>query len=112
MQKINCIICDHCRKVCTESHIKRQGKKKTLHYCSVECLANSYPTKYKEGFLLAEEKEIVKLFPQITEKEYFEKLGVNTCTGSPDGTLTYHCDVIKGLNCALEHREQNILEWD
>jgi Fe-S-cluster-containing dehydrogenase component len=33
MQKLNCIICDKCRIVCTDNHIIIKGKKRELHYC-------------------------------------------------------------------------------
>lgn len=33
MQKLNCIICDSCRIVCTKDHITIKGKKRLLHYC-------------------------------------------------------------------------------
>jgi hypothetical protein len=37
MKKLHCIICDSCRKVCTDSYIAVSGKKKYLHFCSEEC---------------------------------------------------------------------------
>jgi len=36
MRKINCIICDRCRKVCHNPIIVK-GKKRELHFCSEEC---------------------------------------------------------------------------
>lgn len=40
MKKINCIICDQCRTVCSNP-ITIKGKKRELHYCSEECKKKS-----------------------------------------------------------------------
>jgi len=40
MKKLNCIICDYCRKICNNPIIVK-GKRKELHYCSEECKTKS-----------------------------------------------------------------------
>ena len=112
MQKLNCIICDRCRKVCTNSHIKRQGKKSLLHYCNIDCLVYSYPTKYREGFIWEEQKELLTLFPNINQDKYWDAMRGNTCMMRDGHIITYHCDVVTALHCGIENRDITLAEWD
>lgn len=61
MKKINCIICDGCRIVCTIVNVYTivPGKKKELHYCN-HCMQK----KYDEWLILREK----------SKNEYNEKL--------------------------------------
>jgi hypothetical protein len=47
MRKLNCIVCDNpaCRKVIPGGLIQIHGKKKDLHYCSVNCVIDHYLCK-------------------------------------------------------------------
>jgi hypothetical protein len=70
-----------------------------------------YKTKHKEGFI---KKEITAILYElnINEKRFYEALGVNTCMMIGKDIITYHTDIVKGLVCAIENRQQNALEWD
>jgi hypothetical protein len=50
MEKLNCIICDKCRRVCTDNHISVQGKKRTLHYCK-QCYRSDEDSKLIDTFV-------------------------------------------------------------
>ena len=71
----------------------------------------SYYTKHKEGFLASEIKDILTKY-NIDEDKFYEALGVNTCMIIDGQTITYHCDVEKGLRCVIEKRGENFYEWD
>jgi hypothetical protein len=71
----------------------------------------NYNTKYSAGFI---EDEIEKLLEElnINEKKFYKALGVNTCMMIDGKIITYHSDILKGIVCAIDNREQNSLEWD
>lgn len=71
----------------------------------------SYPTKYEIGFTSLEIKELLEKY-KIDSEKFYTALGVNTCAVIDGETVTYHCDIEKGLRCVLENRQQNIMEWD
>ena len=78
---------------------------------NVEEFVNNYPTKYKMGFTGAEILELLNKY-QIDIDQFYIKLGINT-VGVIDGkSVTYHCDILKGLRCVIEDREQTLEEWD
>lgn len=82
-------------------------------YKKLEDTVYNYKTKSEHGFRPEEETEILKLYPEIDPSDYYYKLGVNTCIMDDDGAfITYHCDVLNGLLCSLEDREQTLEEWD
>lgn len=74
-------------------------------------VVDNYPTKHKLGFTGQEIKELLEKH-KIDGEKFYTALGVNT-VGVIDGqSVTYHCDIEKGLRCVLENRQQNIMEWD
>lgn len=74
-------------------------------------IINNYETLYTMGFTGIELYQLLEKY-SIDTDSFYKKLGVNT-VGVIDGkTVTYHCDIIKGLRCVLEDREQNLEEWD
>jgi hypothetical protein len=50
MQKLNCIICDDCRRVCTDNHVEVKGKKRILHYCK-QCYRSNEDSKLIDTFV-------------------------------------------------------------
>ena len=64
----------------------------------------TYPTKYKEGFLPEEEKEVLKEFPGINMKKYNDALTGTTGEMKKGKLLTYRCGV--------ENRDIKLSEWD
>jgi len=81
-------------------------------YKELEDLVYNYPTKHQEGFIWAEQQELVKKFPDINMDKYWSVQTGITCINSTDGLLIYHCDVLQSLICGLEDREQYNYEWD
>jgi len=78
---------------------------------NVEDFIYSYPTKNKEGFIASEINDILEKY-SIDKDKFYTALGVNTCMLIDGEVVTYHCDVLKGLRCVIENREQNFFEWD
>jgi len=78
---------------------------------NVEEFIYDYPTKHNEGFTGSEIKDILLKY-NIDSETFYVKLGVNTCMNIGGEFITYHCDVIKGLRCVIEDREQTLEEWD
>lgn len=70
-----------------------------------------YNTKYSAGFIKSEIEQLLEEL-NINEKRFYKALGVNTCMLIDGEVITYHTDILKGVVCALENREQNSLEWD
>jgi hypothetical protein len=72
---------------------------------------DNYPTKYPYGFIASEIVNILEEY-NIDKTKFYAALGVNTCMIFEGQTITYHCDVLKGLSCVLEDRNQTFEEWD
>ena len=83
----------------------------TLTSKNVEDLIYQYPTKNEHGFVVSEIKDILTKY-NIDEDKFYIGLGINTCMVINGETITYHCDIIKGLLCVIENREQTFEEWD
>lgn len=83
----------------------------TLTSKNVEDLIYQYPTKNEHGFVASEIKDILTKY-NIDENKFYIGLGINTCMVINGETITYHCDIIKGLLCVIENREQTFEEWD
>ena len=78
---------------------------------NVESFVYDYPTKHVQGFLGKEIMEILEKY-EIDNEKFFDALGVNTVMSIGGEFITYHCDVLKGLLCVIENREQTFEEWD
>jgi hypothetical protein len=78
---------------------------------NVESFVYDYPTKHVQGFLGKEIMEILEKY-EIDNEKFFDALGVNTVMSIGGQFITYHCDVLKGLRCVIENREQTFEEWD
>ena len=74
-------------------------------------IINNYPTKYPYGFTASEITNILEEY-DIDKDKFYNALGINTCMVIDGQTITYHCDILKGLNCVLENRNQTFEEWD
>ena len=74
-------------------------------------IIDNYLCKYDLGFTGQEIKELLEKY-NIDSEKFYVALGVNTCAIIDGKTITYHCDIEKGLRCVLEDRQQNINEWD
>lgn len=78
---------------------------------NVETFVYDYPTKHVQGFLGSEIMTILEKY-EIDNDKFFDALGVNTCMMIGGQFITYHCDILKGLLCVIEDREQTFEEWD
>lgn len=82
-----------------------------MEYKKIKDTVYNYKTKNEHGFTKTEiHNLLVEL--KINEKRFNKALGVNTCMLIDGEVITYHTDVLKGVVCAIENREQNSLEWD
>lgn len=74
----------------------------------------NYPTKYKEGFIKGEIEKLLEEYPQVKDKMYrFNRAMMgNTCMVRNDEIISYHCDVLTALRCALEDRGLKTYEFD
>lgn len=78
---------------------------------NVEKIVNNFPTKHKIGFTGGEIIELMIKY-NIDLNVFLDKLGVNTVSVIGGESITYHHDIIKGLRCVIENREQTLEEWD
>lgn len=78
---------------------------------NVEEFIYEYSTKHKQGFTVYEINTILEEYG-IDKNNFYTALGVNTCMIIDNEFITYHCDVLKGLRCVIENREQTFEEWD
>jgi hypothetical protein len=78
---------------------------------NVEEFVYDYPTKYVQGFMGSEIITILEKY-DIDNEKFFTALGVNTVMNIEGNFITYHCDILKGLLCVIENREQTFEEWD
>lgn len=78
---------------------------------NISKVIDKYPCKYEHGFTGLEIKQLLFKYG-IDQEKFYIALGVNTCMIIDGQSITYHCDVEKGIRCVLENRQQNILEWD
>lgn len=78
---------------------------------NVESFVYDYPTKHVQGFLRSEIMTILEKY-EIDKIKFFDALGVNTCMIIEGNSITYHCDILKGLHCVIENRGQTFEEWD
>jgi hypothetical protein len=84
----------------------------STEYIQLEKLVYNYKTRNEAGFTAAEEKELLKQFPNISMDKYYDAMRGNTCMMGEGGIITYHCDILKALICGLENRELTLSEWD
>ena len=75
-------------------------------------LVYEYPTKYKEGFLPDEIKEILKTFPNINMDKYNDAMGVHTVIIIENDIITFHNDILTAFKCGIENRDITIGEFD
>lgn len=82
-----------------------------MEYKKLKDIVYKYKTKYENGFIKSEIDTLLQEL-NINENRFNKALGVNTCMIIDGEVITYHTDILKGLVCAIENREQNNLEWD
>jgi formate dehydrogenase assembly factor FdhD len=82
-----------------------------MEYKKIKDVVYNYKTKHEHGFTKTEIDNLLEEL-NINENRFNKALGVNTCMLIDGEVITYHTDVLKGVVCAIENREQNSLEWD
>jgi hypothetical protein len=97
------------RRMADKDILKKE--KKESEYEKLQKKVFDYNTKYKEGFIKSEIEQLLEEL-NINERRFYKALGVNTCMLIDGDVITYHTDILKGVVCAIENREQNSLEWD
>ena len=84
---------------------------KKFNYQELKDTVYNYKTKHDSGFTREEQLRLCDEL-RVNKSIYLAKLGVNTGLLIGNECITYHCDVLKGLQCVLEDRELTVLEWD
>lgn len=80
---------------------------------SIRDIVYDFPTKYEQGFTAKDQRSLLDhYFPQYSQEELSEKIGVVTCIRIDDEFVIYHEDIINALYCLIENRELNQWEWD
>ena len=86
-----------------------------MKYEQINDLVNNWPTQFEEGLTHLEITNIIntiKMHNEFSHEKFDSAMMGNTCMVKEGKTITYHCDVVKGIQCALENRNLNVLEWD
>jgi hypothetical protein len=97
----------------SEKEIKRQKNERIEFNKNLRDLVYNYPTKYPEGFITEEQRELLKQFPNINMDKYNDALTGITCMRDNSGDfIIYHCDILTALKCGIEDRDINLSEWD
>ena len=97
------------RRMADKDILKKE--KKESEYEKLQKKIFNYKTKYVEGFIQSEIEHLLEEL-NINERKFKKALGVNTCMMRDGDIIVYHTDILKGVVCAIENREQNSLEWD
>ena len=76
-------------------------------------LVYDYPTKHKAGFIQTEIEDLLSKFENLNMDKWDSAMMGNTCMmDANDGIISYHCDVLGALRCAIENRDLTLPEWD
>lgn len=78
---------------------------------NVEKIVYENKTKHQMGYTRFELQELLKSH-DIDMDKFYEKMGPNTVGVIETEVIIYHHDILKGLRCVLEDREQTTEEWD
>lgn len=73
---------------------------------------DSFKTKYKQGFIKSEIKELLKQFSGINMDKFNDALSGITCMSIDNNIVIYHCDIEKALLCGMNNRELGAYEFD
>lgn len=77
--------------------------------CTLEEFIYTFPSKYREGFLQDEIREILYEF-DIKLKEYAKNSGINTCMIIGKEIISFKHDVLRALELCI-YKKTNIM-WD
>lgn len=86
--------------------------KQKVNYKEIGEKVNNFKTKYKEGFLESEIKELLKDYPNISMDKFNDALRGVTCHLTEEGIAIYPCDIEVALRCGLENRGLRQSEFD
>ena len=92
-----------------DKEVIKQEVKET-EYQKLQKKIFNYKTKHVEGFIQSEIEQLLEEL-NINERRFKKGLGINTCMMRDGEIIVYHTDILKGVVCAIENREQNSLEW-
>jgi hypothetical protein len=66
----------------------------------VRKIVNDYPTKYSYGFTDEELNSLLKS-NDLDIQEVYNNMGVNTCMVIDEQVITYHTDIIRGIQLTI-----------
>ena len=89
---------------------------KTKNKDNLKDLVYNYKTISEWGFMQEEIQKLIDKFPNFNIDKYNDAMMGNTCMminyKGKDTIVNYHCDVLTGLRCGVENREQFGYEFD
>jgi len=86
-----------------------------MKYEQINDLVNNWPSKYEEGLTRLEITNIIntiKVHNEFSHEKFDSAMMGNTCMVKDDVMVIYHHDVVKAIQCGIENRNLNVLEWD
>ena len=105
--KMGGTLCNHCSVVITHEHTNQV----LCNVCLEKLVYDDFPTLSEHGYTWEDQKKLLKRFP-FKEKEYWDRLGVNTAIIDKGKAVTFHADVLRTLILLQEDREARLEEWD
>jgi len=94
---------------------KKANNKKISVYDEVVNHIYNYKTEYEKGLNSDEMRDVYLFFEskyKMNIEKYYDALMGNTCIIVNGRILTFHCDVVKALVCAIENRDMYGYEFD
>lgn len=106
--KLGGTLCNHCNTTLSTSHTSQV----LCDQCLERLVYKDFKTRYKEGYTPHEIKMLLTRFPDINMEKYYEALGCHTAIAIDGIIITYHCDVLLGINCGINNRDITTAEFD
>ncbi len=95
-----------------QDHINMESNTKILEYKDVDKVVESYPRKYKEGFLQEEIEDLLSKYSNIHIPSFEDAMMGNTCALIDNKVISYVWDVSIALKCGVEKRGMKPHEFD
>lgn len=81
----------------------------------IESLIYDWGTYNEHGFNKYEEDVLLEYIGKehkLNMDKYHNAMMGNTCMMDQHGFVTYHCDILTAVLCAIENRDMYMHEWD
>lgn len=71
-----------------------------------------FKSRSPKGLTRHEIELLLKKFPSVSQKRFFNAMGITTVQIINGEIIHYRSDIITALNCCIEKRDMNIAEFD